>query len=50
MGYALAAASMALKLALAGCLAHDGDALGAAVVAILSPSLFLLAADKRRAY
>jgi hypothetical protein len=33
---------IALKLALAACLAHDGDLIGAAVVAILSPSIFLL--------
>lgn len=47
MGYALAAISCGLKLALAACLAHDGDATGAAVVAILSPSLFMLARDSR---
>ena len=50
MGYALALASMAVKLALAACLASGGDAIGAAVVATLSPSLFLLARDPRRAH
>ena len=49
MGYVLAIAAMILKLALAACLASDGDALGALVVAILSPSLFLIASDPRRA-
>lgn len=43
MGYILASAATVLKLALAGCLAADGDMIGAAVVATLSPSLFLIA-------
>lgn len=43
----LAGFSMLLKLALAACLASDGDAIGACVVAILSPSLFILARDSR---
>lgn len=43
----LAGFSMLLKLALAACLASDGDAVGACVVAILSPSLFMLAGDSR---
>ncbi len=47
MGYILASASMALKLILAASLASEGDAIGAAVVAILSPGLFLLAKDSR---
>ena len=48
MGYFLATLSALVKLAMAGCLAHDGDMMGAAVVAVLSPSLFILARDPRR--
>jgi len=47
MAYALATLSTLCKLGLALCLAHDGDALGAAVVACLSPALFLMARDTR---
>lgn len=47
MGYLLATVSTALKLALAGCLAHDGDMFGACVVAAFSPTLFLMARDGR---
>ena len=36
-----------LKLGLALCLAHDGDIFGAAVVAALSPALFLGAAGPK---
>lgn len=43
MGYFLAGASMVLKLGLA----HDGDIFGAAVVAVLSPALFLGAAGPK---
>lgn len=47
-GYTLAAIGTALKLALAACLAADGDSTGALIVALCSPSLFLFAADARR--
>lgn len=46
---ALAFLSTGLKLALAACLLSDGDAIGAAVVATLSPGAFLLCGDSRRA-